>query len=125
MILRWSPSHTTWPEAFRDRFELVYRRRAERPNDVWKADHTEQPLTDDELAFVLTRHWRRIGLTLDLDDFTDAQAVAAVSRITRGNFRLLHRLFTQIERILKINGLSVITNDVIEAARSTLVIGAE
>ncbi|MBA3748431.1 MAG: AAA family ATPase [Solirubrobacterales bacterium] len=87
--------------------------------------HKYQPLTDDELAFVLTRHWRRIGLTLDLDDFTDAQAVAAVSRITRGNFRLLHRLFTQIERILKINGLSVITNDVIEAARSTLVIGAE
>lgn len=87
--------------------------------------HQYRPLTDDELAFVLTRHWRRLGLTLDLDDFTDAQAVASVSRITRGNFRLLHRLFTQIERILKINGLNVITNDVIEAARSTLVIGAE
>ncbi len=87
--------------------------------------HQYRTLTDDELAFVLTRHWRRLGLTLDLDDFTDAQAVAAVSRITRGNFRLLHRLFTQIERILKINGLSVITNDVIEAARSTLVIGDE
>ncbi len=50
----------------------------------------------------------------DHGDFTDAQAVAAVSRITRGNFRLLHRLFTQIERILKINSLSVITNDVRE-----------
>lgn len=87
--------------------------------------HQYRALTDDELAFVLTRHWKRLGLTLDLDDFTDAQAVAAVSRITRGNFRLLHRLFTQIERVLKINGLSVITNDVIEAARSTLVIGAE
>jgi len=36
-----------------------------------------------------------------------------------------HRLFTQIERTLKINGLTVITNDVIEAARSRLVIGAE
>ena len=30
----------------------------------------------------------------------------------------------QIERILKINGLSVITDDVVEAARSTLLIGA-
>lgn len=87
--------------------------------------HQYRALTDEELAFVLTRHWRRLGLTLDLGDFTDAQAVAAVARITRGNFRLVHRLFTQVERILKINGLSVITTDVIEAARSTLVIGAE
>jgi hypothetical protein len=36
----------------------------------------------------------------------------------------VHRLFVQIERILKINGLSVITADVVEAARATLVIGA-
>jgi hypothetical protein len=40
------------------------------------------------------------------------------------NVRLLHRLFVQIGRILKIDGLSVITYDVVEAARSTLVIGA-
>ncbi|MGI8412795.1 MAG: AAA family ATPase, partial [Solirubrobacteraceae bacterium] len=39
--------------------------------------------------------------------------------------RILHRLFTQIERILKINGLNVITTEVIEAARSTLVLGTE
>lgn len=39
------------------------------------------------------------------------------------NVRLLHRQFLQIRRILKINGLSVITHDVAEAARSTLVIG--
>lgn len=36
----------------------------------------------------------------------------------------VHRLFIQIERILRINGLSTITDDVVEAARSTLVIGA-
>ena len=29
------------PAAFRDRFELVYRRRATHPNDVWQADHTQ------------------------------------------------------------------------------------
>jgi hypothetical protein len=44
--------------------------------------------------------------------------------MTGGTFRLLHRLFVQIERILKIDGLSVVTDDVVEAARSTLVIGA-
>jgi hypothetical protein len=64
-----------------------------------------------------------LGLGLDLTDLTDAQAVAAVGRITRGNFRLIHRLFAQIQRVMRINDLTVITNDVIETARSTLVIG--
>jgi len=86
--------------------------------------HHYRPLQGDELTFVLTRHWRKFGLSLDSADFTDTQAIAAISRITNGNFRLLHRLFVQIERILHINELSVITEDVVEAARSTLVIGA-
>ncbi len=86
--------------------------------------HHYRPLQGAELSFVLTRHWRQLGLSLDDADFTDAQAIAAIARITGGNFRLLHRLFVQIGRILKINGLSVITDDVVEAARSTLVIGA-
>ena len=85
--------------------------------------HHYRPLQGDELSFVLTRHWRKLGLTLDELDFTDTQAIASIARITGGNFRLLHRLFVQIERIMKINGLSVITDDVVEAARTTLVIG--
>jgi DNA transposition AAA+ family ATPase len=85
--------------------------------------HNYRPLTGDELTFVLTRHWRSLGINLDDADFTDVQAVATIARITGGNFRLLHRLFTQIERIMKINDLTVITDDVVEAARSTLVIG--
>ena len=72
---------------------------------------------------MLTRRWRNLGLSLDDADFTDAQAVAAIVRMTGGNFRLLHRLFVQIERILRLNELTVITKDVVEAARSTLVIG--
>ncbi|GGC97784.1 ATP-binding protein [Tersicoccus solisilvae] len=85
--------------------------------------HQYRPLGHDELLFVLERQWRKLGKTLDPDDFTDAQAIAAVERITRGNFRLPERLLPQIQRVLKINELDVITNDVVEAARSTLVIG--
>lgn len=86
--------------------------------------HHYRPLQGDELTFVLTRHWRRLGLALDDADFTDTQAIASIARITGGNFRLLQRLFVQIGRILKINGLNTISDDVVEAARSTLVIGA-
>ncbi len=86
--------------------------------------HHHRPLQGDELSFVLTRHWRELGLSLDEAEFTDTQAIAAIARITGGNFRLLHRLFVQIERVLRINELTVITDDVVNAARSTLVIGA-
>lgn len=86
--------------------------------------HHYTALTGDELNFVLTRHWRKFGADLDIDDFTDTQAVATVARLTGGNFRLIQRLFVQIARVLTINDLSVITADVVEAASSTLVLGA-
>ncbi len=85
--------------------------------------HRYRALGQDELLFVLDRHWKRLGHTLNPDDFTDAQAIAAIQRITRGNFRLLERLFPQIQRVLKINQLETITDDVIEAAASILVTG--
>ena len=65
----------------------------------------------------------QLGLTRDGAGFTHSQAIAAIARITGGNFRLLHRLFARIERILRIDDLTVITSEVIESARSTLVIG--
>ena len=75
--------------------------------------HRYRALGRDELPFVLDHHWKRHGKTLDPDDFTDAHAFAANERITRGNFRLLERLFPQINRVLKINQLEAITDDVI------------
>lgn len=85
--------------------------------------HHYRPLGKDELTFVLTQHWRKLGLELDTADFSDAQAIAAIARITSGNFRLIQRLFVQIQRILSINELTLVTSDVVEAARTTLVIG--
>ena len=85
--------------------------------------HQYRPLAQEELLFVLQREWRARGRTLDPDDYTDAQALAAIATTTRGNFRLLERLLAQIERVMKINDLNTVTNDVVEAARSTLVIG--
>jgi hypothetical protein len=55
----------------------------------------------------------------------DADVIAAVLRITAGNFRLVIRLLTQIVRILEINGLESITPEVVAAAHESLVIGTD
>lgn len=46
-------------------------------------------------------------------------ASSSTTPITGGNFRPIRRLFVQIGRILKINGLGAITNDIVHAARAT------
>ena len=85
--------------------------------------HEFRTLSDEEMLFILEHHWEQLGLKLSSSDFTDMEAVSAIVRITRGNFRLLHRLFTQIRRIIDVNALTTVTREVVEAARECLVIG--
>jgi DNA transposition AAA+ family ATPase len=85
--------------------------------------HTFRPLSSEEMQFVLAHHWTALGLTLDSRDFTDSEAIAAIIRITGGNFHLLQRLFAQIGRLLTLNGLHTVTQEVVAAARECLIIG--
>ena len=85
--------------------------------------HQFKTLSDEEMRFILKYKWAELGLKLDLSDFTDTEALAAMVQITAGNFRLIQRLFAQIERILDINHLQTITKEVVGAARANLVIG--
>ena len=85
--------------------------------------HHYRALSADEMRFLLSHKWAQLGLNSAPDEFTDMEAMAAVMRITAGNFRLIQRLFTQIERILEVNALRTITKEVVEAAREQLVIG--
>jgi DNA transposition AAA+ family ATPase len=85
--------------------------------------HHYRPLAAEELQFLLAHKWRQLGLTLAPDDYTDAEAMTAIARTTGGNFRLVQRLWSQIERILQINGLRMVTKEVVEAAREQLIIG--
>lgn len=86
--------------------------------------HHYRTLSTEELTLVLTNRWQERGLSIDPNDFTDAEAIAAVARITNGNFRPIQRLIAQIMRIRDINQLNSITKEVVEAARETLLIGA-
>jgi hypothetical protein len=51
---------------------------------------------------LLDRGWTPPGVKLP-EKSLDPEAVAAIIRITGGDFRLLNRLLTQTERILEIN----------------------
>ncbi len=75
------------------------------------------------MLFILEHHWGRLGLELDRKNFADNEAVAAVARMTNGNFRLIHRFFSRIKTIMKVNQLTSISKEVVEATRDCLVIG--
>lgn len=85
--------------------------------------HAFRPLSAEEVLFVLRQHRQAWGQDWREDDFTDQEALAAITRITGGNFRLIDRLMTQITRIKHLNQLRTITQEVVEAARECLIIG--
>jgi DNA transposition AAA+ family ATPase len=86
--------------------------------------HQFRPLADAETRSLLSSRRRTFpGVSLPEAGLADEEALAAVLRITGGNFRLLHRLLTQVGRIVEINGIDRITQQVVETARESLVIG--
>lgn len=86
--------------------------------------HQFRALSAQETRAIVHGHAHRLGVALEPAAFADAEAVAAIIRVTGGNFRLLQRLLQQVERVLEINGLSGVTVAAVTAARESLVIGA-
>lgn len=56
--------------AFRDRYELIHRHRAERPNATWQADHTQLDIVIVDANGTQVRPW----LTTVIDDYSRAVA---------------------------------------------------
>lgn len=85
--------------------------------------HAYKPLSEEEVAFIIQNHLKLLDVSLDSKDFSNQEAIAAFTRITQGNFRLINRLLKQTIRVMQINQLSSITKEAVEAARECLVIG--
>lgn len=82
--------------------------------------HEFRPLRTAQVRQLLGQRWQPAGVELPP---LDEEAVVVIIRVTGGNFRLLHRLLAQAERIARINQLDTITPAVVETARESLVIG--
>lgn len=85
--------------------------------------HEFTRLSKDEMLFTLEHHWQKLGLQFNLREYGSHEAITTIIRTTNGNFRLINRLFAQIERILKLNKLQYISNEVVVAAKDCLLIG--
>src|SRR5439155_2789655 len=85
--------------------------------------HAFRPLSAAQVRDLLQRKWVPSGMALPEEGIADEEARAAIIRVTGGNFRLLHRLLTQIARLVEINALQTVTSQVVEAARESLVMG--
>ena len=87
--------------------------------------HEFRPLNVAESRRILTENLCLPGGSRPVTGIEDKECLAAIHRITGGNFRLIDRLLNQIARVLEINNLESVTVPVIEAARESLVIGTE
>jgi DNA transposition AAA+ family ATPase len=86
--------------------------------------HAFRPLSAAGVRDLFRHQWLPSGIVLPDEGLHDEAVMASIIQITGGNFRLLHRLLTQIARLVEINALSRVTREVVEAARESLVIGA-
>jgi DNA transposition AAA+ family ATPase len=84
--------------------------------------HEFRALRDADIRALLEQRWAPVGIHFP-DTSPNPEVISAIIRLTRGNFRLLVRLLTQMERVLAINKLQSLSLDVVETARENLVIG--
>ena len=54
--------------------------------------HKYQPLSEEEIAFILQNNLQFLNVSVDIKNFSDHEAIATFTRITQGNFRLINRL---------------------------------
>ena len=85
--------------------------------------HEFKALSKDEMRFIIEHNLNKLGTKINIDNFRDYETLNTIVKITKGNFRVLCRLFQQLERLMKINNVSTIDTELVMAAREVLVIG--
>ena len=82
--------------------------------------HEFRSLDASQVQELLEKRWTPAGVVLPNEPLVP-EVIASLIRMTGGNFRLLTMLLTQIERVLRVNDLHIVSTGVVEAARDSLV----
>ncbi len=85
--------------------------------------HQFRVLSEDETRWLLEQRWSHLGSISGWMILPIKRLWLLSYGLTSGNFRVIHRLLMQIERILEINHLQTVTKEVVEKARERLVLG--
>jgi DNA transposition AAA+ family ATPase len=85
--------------------------------------HAFRSLSAVEVCGLLQYKWLPSGAIFPGNGWADEDTLVAIIRTTGGNFRLPHRLITQMSRLVEINALHTVTCQVVEAVRESPVIG--
>jgi len=82
--------------------------------------HEFKALSKDEMTYIIDRHLNQLNTKIKLENFDDFETMNSVIRITKGNFRILTRLFQQLERLMQINNVSSINTELVNTARELI-----
>lgn len=86
--------------------------------------HEFKTLSKDEITFIIEHHLAQLGTEIKIDNFSDYETLNTIVRISKGNLRVLSRLFQQLERLIKINNITSINTDLVNTAKEVLVTGS-
>jgi len=85
--------------------------------------HHFQTIDKDDIWGIVKRKAIEIGINTEVETQDLKEAFAEIIRITQGNFRHIQRLFTQISRLMKVNNVSELDKELVNTAKSSLIIG--
>jgi len=85
--------------------------------------HNFKPIGNDEIDNIIISKIIELDKDFNLNNESDKEAFSEIVKITRGNFRIIERLFAQIERVMKVNDTNDLKLDIVELARESLIVG--
>ena len=86
--------------------------------------HEFKPLTVADMTVLIeSDSFKELRFGLSTKRFESKDTISKLARATSGNMRTLNRLCLQIKRVMRVNSLDMITDDVVETARKALIIG--